>query len=139
MNPKTAIEYPIYQDSKTGRCYTVADGRTIDDEGMKLLMGSFGNGAGKARRAIKARVCDTQRSLLAVGELVDGESGVFFSKSGSCIMDKQTARAAQQVIKRSGKPVVPLQRRNGVFECDMKLDSFNEKMQNSLKRAQGFP
>jgi len=134
INKERAATYPTYVDAKTGRSNTVADGRNIADEGVKLLVGSFG---GQARKAMKARVCETQRPLPAVGELVDGDRGVLFCKSGSSIMDERTAAAMQRTAARMNRPTVPVTKRSGVFKCDMKLEVYDWKVQAGLKKSQG--
>ena len=132
-----APEYPTYVDKHTGRNYKAASGHPIKDEGLKLLVGALGGKRGP-RKALKTRVCKIQRPLLAVGEVCESGSGVFFSKSGSCIVDEKVVAEIEKTIKKTKRDVVPVARRNGVFEVEMTIERYNPQFQNKLAAKQGF-
>ena len=111
--PKSvAGDYPLYEDDLAGRYFTAASGNKIRDEGARLVTGLFQKGP---KRAIAARVCNTKRPLLAVGELTESNSGVLFSNGESFIMDAVATKAAVAAAKATKKPLVPLQKRGGIF------------------------
>ena len=128
--------FPLYVDGLAGRFFKAASGHRIQDEGAKILTGSFALGP---KRGIAARVCDTKRPLMAVGELTEGGAGVLFSKGGSFIMDEATATAAVAAVKKMRTPLVKLTKRGGTFECDMTLTKCNFVEQKKLAEKKGFP
>jgi hypothetical protein len=104
-------DYPVIpnDESRAGIAYRAANGQPVPDLGTRVL--SVVTEHGKTR-AMRARVCDVQKGLISVSEMVDAGHTVIFSKQKSFCRHDVTGE------------VTMFHRRNKVFEMELKVPRY---------------
>ena len=112
--PSAASDYPLLQDAQSGTKYVVANGSEVKDHGMRKLLGEC---RGRLR-AVRARVSDVHKPLLAVYDMCTAGQRVVFE-----IRDGQNASYAEHV--QTGV-VTPFELRNRVWEIEFEVVPHSE-------------
>ena len=114
-------EYPIHKDSQTGQLYTTANGKKIPDLGQRTLM--IQDVA--TPKAIRSRVCDVVRPLLAVFDVCKTGHKVIldidFDEHGKLQRDNS------HIYHKATSSVTPLTLNNRTWDLSVDVLPYNAR------------
>ena len=96
-------DYPIKVTAESGSIYKAAGRQLFKDEGLRQLRGLM-PGSKQAVRKLNVRVAKVKKMLLSVGNIVDVDSDVAFSRNCSYIKNNRTGTTTG--IKRENSAYV---------------------------------